>query len=148
MASSTATRRSISCCMTWPVPSRSSPEVSWRSAATELRALASVAPGRGPGPSSRELQLVRSERIERPAAIFDRATPALHRVLHPLQRNQRIDPAQCPQRDRRGLRLRRISFRPTEKVPPDARRAAPGVVASPVWVSPETRMERKVFPYG
>ena len=54
-----------------------------------------------------ELNLV--QRIERPAAVFDRAAPAFHRVFDALQRNQRVDSTQGAQRHGRALRLRGLS---------------------------------------
>ena len=117
LASSTATRRSISA-RTWS--SRSSPEPSWRSAGHRFepqhRGLIERA-GEQP-----ELELV--ERIERPAAVFDRAAPAFHRVFDALQRNQRVDSAQGAQSHGRALRLRAPQPRPARSSPPDARRAA------------------------
>ena len=47
------------------------------------------------------------ERVERPAAVLDRAAAAFDRILDALQRDQRVDAAEGAQGDRRALRLRR-----------------------------------------
>ena len=81
-----------------------------------------------------ELELV--ERIERAAAMLDRAAAAFDRVLDALQRDQRVDSAQGAQRDGRALALAGRPLPQSEKVPPDARRAAAGAVARAVPFGP------------
>src|SRR5580693_2288665 len=50
-----------------------------------------------------ELELV--ERVQRAAAVLDRAPAPFRRLLYTLQRNERVDAAERPQRHRRALRL-------------------------------------------
>ena len=58
---------------------------------------------------------------------------AFRRLLDPLKRDQGIDPAQRPQRDRGVLRLRRLGFRQAKPPPPGA---APAPAPLPPKLAP------------
>src|SRR5580692_12138059 len=59
-----------------------------------------------------ELELV--EGVERAAAVLDRPPAPFRRLLDTLQRNERVDAAERPQRHRRALRLGRLGVRQRE----------------------------------
>ena len=103
LASSTATRRSISAStLVEPLVARAVLEVGGHGFEPQQRALVERT-GQQP-----ELELV--ERIERPAAVLDRAAAPFDRILDSLQRDQRVDAAQRAQRDRGALRLRPLAL--------------------------------------
>ena len=123
LASSTATRSSISAStessFSWPEPSLKSVA---RRFQPQQRALI-----QSPGQEAK-LELV--EGVERAAAMLDRAPAPFRRLLDALQRNERIDAAQRPQRHRRALRFALAPKSDSAKVPLELRHAGGSAVAT------------------